>query len=450
MIGWRRLSLHRRLLLAALAVAVLFLGLTGLALDQAFRSSLAQAERERLQNHVYTLLAAGRVEDDVLGIASDLPDSRFHQPAGGLYGRIVDADGNVVWRSGSLSGLEWPRGDTVAPGERRFARLELNREPARSLGYGLRWSDPDAGTQEYTVEVAESRMDGRAELSAYRRTLWGWLIAAGAGLLFTQALLQHWGLRPLRQTVRELRDVRQGRKDALETTEPAELAPLTQGINRLLQAERQRRRQYQTSLADLAHSLKTPLAVLRGTLEPGHDAPDTRDALDQVDRIDTTVRYHLARAGRSQERLGQRTPLYPVAQRLMRALPGLRDPVPAMALDCPETLNFPGPEDELMELLGNLLDNAIRHCQQQVRLTARTVEQEQLLEMVIDDDGPGIPEQDRERVLRRGERADSRHPGQGIGLAIVSELVTAYGGSIEIDTAPLGGARISLRVPLPR
>lgn len=449
MSAWNRLSLHHRLLLGALLVAVLFLGLTGLALDQAFRSSLAQAERERLQNHVYTLLAAARVEDGALRVPGELPDRRFHQAGGGLYGRIRDAGGEVLWRSGSLGGLDWPRSETVGPGDLRFARLELNREPTRSLSYGLRWSDPDAGTREYTVEVAESRLDSREELGTFRRTLWGWLVAAGGGLLLTQGMLQHWGLRPLRRTIRELRDVRQGYKDALDAAEPAELAPLTDGINRLLQAERERRRQYQTSLADLAHSLKTPLAILRGKLEQTGDTA-AGEALEQVERIDTTVRYHLARAGRSHERLGQRTPVRPVAERLLRALPGQRTPMPTMELDCPQDLAFPGPEDELMELLGNLLDNAVRHCHERVRLAAADTEDGAGLEIVIDDDGPGIPERERERVMRRGERADTRHQGQGIGLAIAAELITAYGGELAIATSPLGGTRISLRVPQPR
>ncbi len=443
------LSLHRRLLLGALVVAVLFLGLTGVALDQAFRSSLAQAERERLQNHVYTLLAAARVEDGALRIPGDLPDGRFAQAGGGLYGRISDADGDVTWRSGSLSGLQWPRAETAGPGDLRFGRLELNQEQARSLGYGVRWSDPDAGTREYTVEVAESRLDSREELSVYRRTLWGWLIAAGVGLLLSQALLQHWGLRPLRRLVRELRDVRQGRKAQLDAAAPPELVPLADGVNRLLRAERERRRQYQTSLADLAHSLKTPLAVLRGTLETGATHGANREGLEQVERIDGSVRYHLARAGRSRERLGERTPLRPVAERLLRALSGQRTPVPDMELDCGDDVVFPGPEDELMELLGNVLDNAVRHCRHRVRVAA-TVAGGSQLEILVEDDGPGIPADARERVTRRGERADTRHPGEGIGLAVVADLVAAYSGTLELSISPLGGARISLRVPLLR
>ena len=168
-----------------------------------------------------------------------------------------------------------------------------------------------------------------------------------------------------------------------------------------------------------------------------------------MERIDGSVRYHLARAGRSRERLGERTPLRPVAERLLRALPGQRSPMPEMELDCGDQVVFPGPEDELMELLGNVLDNAVRHCSSRVRVSAAMADGAEL-RIMIEDDGTGIPAHARERVTRRGERADTRHPGEGIGLAVVADLVAAYSGTLELDTSPLGGARISLRVPLLR
>ena len=120
-----------------------------------------------------------------------------------------------------------------------------------------------------------------------------------------------------------------------------------------------------------------------------------------------------------------------------------------MELDCGDQVVFPGPEDELMELLGNVLDNAVRHCSSRVRVSAAMADGAEL-RIMIEDDGTGIPAHARERVTRRGERADTRHPGEGIGLAVVADLVAAYSGTLELDTSTLGGARISLRVPLLR
>ncbi|MCP1673793.1 two-component system sensor histidine kinase PhoQ [Natronocella acetinitrilica] len=444
----KRTSLGRRLLLASTLVAAVFLGLTGLALDQAYRSSLAEATRDRLQNHVYTLLAAARLDGGQLQVPSDLPEARFHHPESGLYGRIRDGSGNTIWQSESLLGLHWPMGPIPAPGELTYSLLELDQEGNRSLSYGLSWEDPDTGTGVFIVDVAESRADGLRQLGAFRQTLWGWLGAAAAALLITQALIQRWGLAPLHRAVRELQEVRRGRQDVLQSEYPQELEPLTDGINRLLRAERERRRQVQHSLADLAHSLKTPLTVLRGALENPGDGRSRQDVLDQINRIDASVRYQLARAGRSRERMGDQTPVRPVAERLLRTVAALRQPLPLLDLDCDATVHFPGPEEELLELLGNLVENATRYCDGNIRLAAMD-NGPGTLTLVVEDDGPGISEASRQRVLDRGERADEQAPGSGIGLAVVADLCRAYGGTITIDTGDLGGARITLTIPMP-
>ena len=442
-------SLGRRLLLVSTAVAAVFLGLTGLALDQAYRSSQAEAARDRLQGHVYTLLAAARLEDGALIIPGALPEARFHQHGGGLYGRIRDGDGRVLWRSDSAAGLDWSAGRTPAPGELAHERLEINQEASRGLSYGLSWEDPDTGSGTFIIDVAESRTDGREQLGAFRQTLWGWLGAAAAALLLTQVLVQRWLLAPLRRALRELQEVRRGRQEHLQAVYPRELTPLTEGINRLLRAERERRRIVQHSLADLAHGLKTPLAVIRGALDDRADDALRRDAMDQIDRMDASVRYQLARAGRSRERMGQRAAVRPVAERLLRTVGALRQPLPELTLECPDDLHFPGPKEELLELLGNLVENAARYCRSAIRVVATAASDGEGLSLMVEDDGPGIPAHERNRVLLRGERADQHAPGNGIGLAVVADLTRAYGGELSIDTGALGGARITVHLPSP-
>ncbi len=442
-------SLGWRLLLISALAAMLFLGLTGLALDQAYRSSQVEAARERLQGHVYTLLAAARLEDGVLTIPGGLPEARFHQPGGGLYGRIRDGRGNPLWRSDSAVGLDWSAGAAPEPGVLFHSRLELNREPVRVLSYGLHWEEPDSDSGTFIVDVAETRLEGQRQLGAFRQTLWGWLGVAAAAMLLTQALLQRWGLAPLRRAVRELQEVRRGRQERLRDRYPRELLPLTESINRLLRAERRRRQAVQHGLADLAHGLKTPLAVLRSALDAVADTEVQQQAREQIERMDASVRYQLARAGRSQERMGQQTPIRPVAERLLRTVPALRQPLPELVLECPDELCFPGPEEELLELLGNLVENAARYCRGRIHVTVAMEGDETGLRLEVADDGPGIPAACRDRVLLRGERADERQPGNGIGLAIVRDLAEAYGGRLTIDEGPLQGTRITLGIPLP-
>ena len=437
-------SLRRRLLGVTALVMLAFLGATGLALEQAFRQSLEQARQDRLQGVLYTILAAVEVEPEGLALPRALPEARLSTPNSGLYARILDDDG-LAWQSPSLLGHGYAPLQRLGPGESRYYDASADGEPLHALAYGLSWEDAESGTRHLTVHVAEAQSGFAGQLGAYRRHLWSGLGAAAGALLLVQLLILHWSLRPLQKVAADLHEIVRGRADYLDGRYPAEILPLTSSLNTLLRSERSRAGRYRDTLANLAHSIKTPLAVVRQALER------EPEALEQLDRIDTVVAYQLRRAAAGgHEALAAPLPVRPVLERLLRGLAkAYWEKSPAVALECDQQALFYGSEGDLMELLGNLLDNAFKWTGGQVRVALQPLPGEirDGLRLTVEDDGPGVPQTLREHILARGARADEQVPGHGIGLAVVQELARSYGGELRVGGSELGGARFELNLP---
>ena len=276
-----------------------------------------------------------------------------------------------------------------------------------------------------------------------------------AGLLILAVLLVaaifaqvRIGLRPLRAVGRRLADIRAGRTGRLEGDFPTEVAGLTDELNALLDYNKNLIERGRTQIGDLAHSLKTPLAVLTNEADkhPQVDAVLTQEQIglmrDQIDRY--LVRARMAAA---KDLLGARTPVVPVAQSLKAALTRLHaERAISIDVEGEASLAFRGEREDLNEMLGNLLDNACLWAAGQVRLSVLRNGESLLVQ--VEDDGPGLPEDKREAVLARGERLDASVPGSGLGLAIVQEIAGAYGGAVALDRASLGGLRAQLTLPL--
>jgi two-component system sensor histidine kinase PhoQ len=437
------ISLNRRLLYVAGAVVLVFLGVTGAVLDQAFRQSLDRAQADRLLGVVYTILAAADLGSRGLELQADLPDARLSTPASGLYAQILSPQG-VVWRSPSLLGIDWQASLRLPAGETQHYQVATDAGQLHALAYGLSWEDAGGRRAEFTVHVAEDAAAYRAQLNAFRTSLWGWLGAAAVALLVAQVLVLRWSLRPLTSVARDLRAIEQGRAEYLQGRYPLEIAGLVHGLNALLRSERDRAVRYRDTLANLAHSLKTPLAVLRASLEGG--AVQRNEALEQIERIDASVQYQLRRAAvGAHAPLSAPLPVEPVLARLLRSLAkAYRDKPLDVECHCAPDAVFAGSEGDLMELLGNLLDNGYKWARQRIRVTARPVGSRAGLELVVEDDGPGIDPTQAQAVLARGVRADEHVPGHGIGLAVVTDLVASFQGSLQIDRSDLGGARFRI------
>ena len=453
------LSLNTRLLLASSVVLAAFLGVTGLVLDSAFRASADTALRDRLQGYVYALLAASDLDArGKLHLPAELPDARFSLIGSGLYAQVVDHTGISVWRSKSMLGLTIPFTKTPGLGQREFAQLNVDRDlPLLSLAFTISWESSGSNDRRYTYRVAETLVSFNAEVSHFRRSLWGWLAGAAFLLLAVQSVVLRWSLAPLRRVSSDLSAIETGIAQRLRGDYPRELRQLTDNLNGLLASADNHLKRYRDSLGNLAHSLKTPLAVLRGAVDgEANDTALRAIAREQLTGMTQLIEYQLQRAAAS-----GRTPLAapveikPVAEKIIAALAKVyADKGVQVAFDMDATATFHGDAGDLTEMLGNLLDNAFKWCRRQVRVAAQlrppTDVGQSLLEIRIADDGPGIPDDLKARVLLRGARADEKTPGHGLGLAMVQDTVALYRGTLSLHAGPLGGLEVSLRIPVNR
>lgn len=448
-------SLGARLRLAASVVLAAFLGLTGLTLDRAFRDSAQAAVQDRLQAQLYMLLGAANLDTfNRLTLPQTLPEARFSTPESGLYADVMDGQGNLVWRSPSLLGQALPFFPAVRnPGETHFAPLESSEgTPLFVLAFTVSWEIARNRYQTYTFRVAEAQWNFRDQIWSFRRSLWGWLLAATGVLLGAQGLILRWSLRPLRRVTAEVKEIETGQRAELSGDYPEELLPLTVNLNALLRQGHAHLERYRNALGDLAHSLKTPLAVLRGTLENGAKSEDLRHALaEQLERMNRTVDYQLQRAAASGRiALSAPLPVAPITRKILDSLAKVyAERAPRLTSEVAAETVFYGDEGDFLEILGNLADNACKWCEWQVVVRAWPVDRDGRAELVVEveDDGPGIPAEQVPLLLGRGQRADPTVAGHGIGLAVVRDLVEeVYYGHLEIGRGALGGARVRARL----
>ncbi len=441
-------SLRARLVLSLALILVVFLLLTSVALERAFNDAARSAREERLLAQIYLLMSAAELEDGRLVMPPSLAEPRLDYPGSGLSARIFDGDAVPVWQSRSTIDAVQPEPVRLAPGERRFLRRDLDDGSGYLVAaFGVSWAT-GAVPQSFSFAVAEDLTAMRRELARFRLSLWRWL--GGMSLLMLVALLAtlRWGLRPLRLVAGEVAAVESGDQERIRGAYPRELRALTDNLNALLTQEQARQRRLDHALGDLAHSLKTPLAVMEGVVA-GAEGTDARGAhllREQLARVRDIVEYQLQRARLGAIPAGKLAPSVPVGLTLERLVASLgkvyRDKDVTVDLEIEQDLMFRGAEADLMEMLGNLLDNAYKWCRSRVRVSA--ARRPEGLEIRVEDDGLGIGADQAEALLERGVRADEQAPGHGIGLAVVREICVAYGGSLEIGPSPLGGALVRL------
>jgi two-component system sensor histidine kinase PhoQ len=438
------LSIRTRLIGAGALVLVAFLAVAGVALQRAHADSVRAAHFARLQGTVYLLLAGAELDaQGALVMPPDLAEPRLSLPGSGLYASVLQGASGARWQSASALGLSLPFARSAAVGEWRFEEVQGDRGAYLSASYGVRWAGVGGTGVPLVLSVLESRATLDRESQAFSRTLWGWLAGAGVLLLLAQGLLLRWGLKPLRRVAAEIARVESGSQAELQGRYPAELAGLASNLNTLIRQERVRQTRYKEALSFLAHSLKTPLAVLRSALAQPAYLPAT--VVQQVDRMDHIVQHQLGRAMASgAARFVPHLALAPVAQRVRESLAKVyAGKGVQVVVDCAPDLAWRMDEGDAFELLGNLMDNAVKWARAQVEV--RVWQEGTALRLRLDDDGPGFT--DTRAVLQLHVRADEKMPGHGVGLAVVNDLVASHGGTLVLGRADLGGARIDVTLP---
>jgi two-component system, OmpR family, sensor histidine kinase PhoQ len=457
-------SLQTRQLLAAGMGLFAFLALAGYALDRAFLNTAENELRAHLRD--FALYYADETEfsrggELVPPFQDRIPDPRLKRPGSGLYAQIVLP--HAQWESDSAHGPELPEpGALLGPNEARFegplpmVRADGEDSQVYRYSYGLVWPGDDLSDEiPLTIHILEDTQNLRSQLSTFRRALWKYLGGAGALLMLLMVFILRWVMDPLRKMTTELKQVQSGSSSRMSESYPRELAPLADSINAFIESERENLDRQRNILADLAHSLKTPLAVLRTRLDATDDNAELRQDLnEQLKRMNDIVGYQLSRAASAGHKLfAAPLPIEPDAEDIVR---GLEKVYAAKGILCefeiaPES-RFYGERGDLQELLGNLLENAFKWAKGRVLLTASVgataPNRRPGLILMVEDDGPGIPQDRIALVLQRGVRGDERVQGHGIGLAIVQDIVRNYRGELDVsESAELGGAKFHVVLP---
>ena len=446
-------SISVRLLLAAAVLMAIFIGVTTLVIQHTVDERAELAQQERMQGQIYTLLGVTDIGDDgEIDIhAADLPNGLMRQPASGIYAEVRDAAEQQIWHSPSLT-TPVPSSTDGAIGQWMFStESDEQLGPLFIMRFAVEWLLPAGTTAAYQFIVADSSDDFNQQRSLFNRNLWIAMLTMGLFLLLSMALVLAWGLSPIRRLSKQLNEIESGTRESLPVDAPVELHPLASSINMLVASERSRQKRYRQTLDDLAHSLKTPLSVLRNSGQDssvsGDGVTGDKEFVRQADRMEQIISYHTKRADAGTKRL-LTSPVSPVepANRIIRSLEKVyhdrniqfNNQIDPQALVRVE-------EADLMEIFGNLLENACKYGASVITLHNDAKDNQTIL--TIDDDGPGIPQGMHERLLTRGVRADTQVEGQGIGLSISRELIEGYGGELQLADSFSGGASVVITLP---
>lgn len=433
-------SIRGRLMVGATVVLIAFVASAGWAVQRAHEQSVRTARFAQLQGTVYLLLAGAELDEHgALVLPPSFPEPRLSLPGSGLYANIVNVVRREDWQSPSSVGIQPPFLRDVAIGQWRSEIVASGGRDYLAIGYSVNWIER-AQTAPLVLSVVEDKAEFDREVGAFQRTLWTWLGGAAALLLVSQTLLLGWGLAPLRRVAHEIRGIEHGDQTEIKGRYPAEITALTNNINTLINQERMRQTRYKEALSFLAHSLKTPLAVLRTAL--GEPARLPGIVSEQVARMDDIVQHQLARAAASgASRFVPWLPIGPVLNRIRDSLTKVyADKGLEFWIDLPSGLAWRVDEGDAFEMFGNVLDNAAKWARTQIVISARR-EGDSLL-VRVEDDGPGFD--DTRSILQLHVRGDEKVPGHGVGLAVVNDLVANHDGELILTRSGLGGARVDI------
>ena len=443
-------SIAARLTIGAGIVLTAFVLFTAIALQQSVDKRARAAQFDRLQGLIYGLLGATDIgEAGTLAVNEfELPDRRLNQPGSPIVAIITAGDGGTIWQSGSLI-TELPEVPAAKVGEWKFDRVaDGNGGAYFILRFTVEWQADVPPDPRYSFIVAQNTESFDRLINKFDTNLWTLLLISSLLLLGILYATLRWGLSPLKRVTEAVRDVERGRRDQLPQDVPRELAPLTLGLNDMLRNEHQRQERYKNALDDLAHSLKTPLTVVRNLANDSNINTAQRDELnEQVQRMDQIIARQLhATATSTRSPLSKQVNLHTLVTRLGMSLAKVYgDKAIHFEYQIDKALSARVNEGDTMEIVGNLMDNACKYAHALVRVGVTL--QGNSLCLLIEDDGDGFPS-DFPPLTERGLRADTQHDGQGIGLAIVADLVAAQQGDLSLGQSELGGAEIRITLPV--
>ena len=445
---WQINSLKVRVLFSTLFMTIVMLPVIGFTLTNAFDRQLSVAMKNEITAYSYSILTVAEVDNNQLEMPEYLLENQFNISQSGLYALINSLPNKnfsveTLWQSQSLLTLSL---QTLSPelipspkiGENVFSAITLEGKEHLLYSFSVSFSD-NARPFPITLHLIKDQKEFLLALSDFKQQLWSWLIALMLLFIVIQVAWLLWTLKPLKVLVNELTSIEQGTKNTLDGHYPLELQQVTSQLNTLLLTEQNQRKRYRNALSDLAHSLKNPLAVMQSEVSL------SKDAQEQICVINNISEHQLKRAqsaGESSWHLG--VAVKPLLDKLIASLMKVyQEKQLRFVVNVDKNTLFKGDEADLMEILGNLADNACKSAKLTVAVTVKVNHKK--LTITVEDDGVGIESSQQQAILTRGTRADTYQAGHGIGLAIVRDLVSSYQGKISITTSTsLGGAAFIL------
>lgn len=437
-------SLSRRMILIAAVWILVLLSGGGFALDRVLTSAITRNFDDQLDYLLTSMIVTAEIgSDGEVVFNRNLGDQRFLEPGSGLYWQ-VSGKGFEPFPSRSLWDRKLPEGDPHH--DKEIHTYDSNAFPDEKLRIVERDLTLPGSPVRWRFQVAESRDVLDAQIDALRRTLIRSFLLLGLGLIVMAALQTWYGLLPLRKLRYAIARLRSGEAARLEGAMPAEVAPMVEELNALVEHNDRQAEEARRHAGHLAHALKTPLTVIMNAAAAGQDdlaATVIREARTMRRQVD----HHLARA-RAVGRRGSahsRAEVWPSVEAVERAVSRLYPNV-RVDVDGARDLIARIERQDLDEILGNLVENAAKYGGGSVFVTVRA--DMGFAEILVEDDGVGIPEADRQRIFDRGVRLDSGKPGTGLGLAIVRDVAEIYEGTVTLEESEdLGGLLVRLRLP---
>ncbi len=430
---------------------------TGILLSAYVRKNAERDFQSLLLAYTYNLM--GAIDADQGGNVSgdpNLGDPRFQQPLSGWYWSVATAADprNPLIHSTSIAGdqLDMAHNDHK-PFNEEFQRLTDVVDEAGNAVQRLEAQllVGDSGTL-FQVLVAGNKQIIETTVSEFQRTLVLFFFLFGVGTILATYFVIRVGLRPLSVAAESLHNVRDGREETLVGKFPNEIQPLVNEINGLIGANRSVVERARTQVGNLAHALKTPLAVIMNEVrKPGKATAKT--VSEQASLMQSQVQTYLDRARIAAQRnvLGGRVAVEPVLEKISRVMSKLNQNVDFELKTISSDVVFKGEEQDLEEAVGNLLENASRFANARVLMEVtepdENTETHERFLISIEDDGPGLDKAARIKALKRGIRLDESQPGSGLGLSIVRDIAMEYGGSLQLQDSRMGGLRAVLILP---
>ena len=457
-------SLASRFLAISALWSIVALAVTAVLLTSLYKSNTQKSFQELLTAHLYNLMGSVDLDEngDLLG-APNLGDPHFRQPYSGWYWSVIP-------QTSKETKVKEPSLTSISMGEETLKSPGISAHPFKD---GFLRNYPLMGFQGESISVVESQIflgEGDkvfrflvagnsnaldAEISEFTRSMVIFLALFGLGMTLATFVIIKLGLKPLDRARHALNDIRGGNAERLEGEFPREIAPLITEMNALIDANKTVLERARTQVGNLAHALKTPISVLKNEARsPGFDLAEKVD--EQAERMQEHVQRYLDRARIAAQTgsINARTPVFPVVERMLRVMQRLN---PHLEFehngDAKSGIIFRGEQQDLEEVLGNLIENACKFAKNAVVVSTSQAAfnadlgANHMFDLAIEDDGPGLNEEQRLQAVKRGKRLDETKPGSGLGLSIVKDIVDEYRGEFTLENNNSGGLRALIKLP---